>query len=175
MSLSHIVLSCKANWSTCRSGITKIGGLMWYPGHLRSMCILSARIAHSRAVHITILVADTGSVVDRVTQEVSRCTDVEEVDCLSEVRYVNHVAILLNVYLYGLRSVLTPSQGRWFASRCQRRRGLGQLIQACLEGSYEWRSNQMQLYLQACRGSSEAFIRGTRCKFVCSSAHLLSG
>lgn len=73
--------------------------LMNHSGHLRSMCILSARIAHSRAVHVTILVSSSGNVVQRVAQEVSRCASVEGVNVSSKVRYVasrrsnaNHVS-----------------------------------------------------------------------------------
>jgi hypothetical protein len=119
MSPSHVVLSCKANWSMSALGAKSISVLMYQSGHLRSMCILSARIAHSRAVSVTILVASSGNVVDRVTQEVSRCSDIEELDKSSKVRCVisecsgsKSLFFIVALDLHWLRVVGLPSDGR---------------------------------------------------------------
>ncbi|KAF2128280.1 glycosyltransferase family 1 protein [Dothidotthia symphoricarpi CBS 119687] len=68
---NHVLLSCKANWS-----------------HLRSLCILAARIAASRTLVITILVADVDEIVHRVTQELARSMREEEIADGTEVRVV---------------------------------------------------------------------------------------
>lgn len=71
MSPNHVLLSCKANWS-----------------HLRSLCILAARIASSRAITITILVANVEGAVERVTQEVARSMNEETVADEVDIRIV---------------------------------------------------------------------------------------